>query len=114
MPELSKFQLWFGLELARTYKKAYQYIKKNDLDGALVQLNRVLELTPQNATAFFDCGTLRGMQGDHDGAIADLGEAIRIEPRYAQAYGQRARTYILKGDFKAALAQLDEAIQQMP
>src|SRR5258706_12741174 len=107
MPEITPFQRWFGLELARTYKKAYQCIKKNDLDSALGYLNHVLELTPQNATAYHDRGTLRGMKGDHDGAIADLSEAVGIEPRYAQAYGQRARTYILKGDFKTALDQLD-------
>ena len=52
-------------------KSGYAKAKKGDLDGAIADFNRAIELDPKKAGAYTNRGSVRNAKGDLDGAIAD-------------------------------------------
>jgi tetratricopeptide (TPR) repeat protein len=59
-----------------------------DLDGALADFNRAIELDPNYSAPYFNRGLLRTRQADYDGAISDFTKAIALNP-IAEAYLDR-------------------------
>lgn len=91
------------------------YFRKaiGDLDGALADYNRVIELHP-NAAAYTGRGNVKREKRDLDGALADYNRAIELNGDNPTAYYNRAVTKQAKGDLDGALADFDPAIQLDP
>ena len=82
-----------------------------NLEQALADLNRAIEIAPNNADAYYNRGKARTELRDPQGAIADYTEAIRLNPELAGAYGNRGLLYAETGDRAAAVADLRQALQ---
>jgi tetratricopeptide (TPR) repeat protein len=67
----------------------------------------VLQLDPDYADAYFNCGIACRSMGDLD-------QAIQLQPDYAMAYGNRGNAYAGQGDLDRAIADFDQAIQLQP
>ncbi len=68
-------------ETAPAYaERARSRAAKGDLDGALTDYDRALELDPEHAGAWRGRGILRSRRGEREAAIADLEQATRIAP----------------------------------
>jgi lipoprotein NlpI len=87
---------------------------KGDLDGALADFTRVIELDPKNANGCYNRGLVKTRKGDLDGALADLTCAIELDPQNSDAYTFRSVTKGVKGDFVGALADASRAIELDP
>ena len=85
--------------------------KKGDLDGALADYSRAIELSPQNATAYNNRGLAEITKGDLDGALADYDRALQISPRNFEIRTNRGVVRQRKGDLDGALADYDIAIK---
>src|SRR6266436_771391 len=83
--------------------------KQGDLDGAIADFNRAIELGSTNPAAYNNRGNARAENKDLDGAIADYTRAIELKPDYARAYYNRAVTKEAKGDTTGAEADLKTA-----
>jgi tetratricopeptide (TPR) repeat protein len=57
---------------------------KGDMDGAIADFTRTIELYPKDAAGFFNRGVTKDAKGDHDGAIADYNRAIELDPKLAE------------------------------
>src|ERR1700681_1114219 len=68
-----------------------------DLDGALVDFNRAIELDPHYSAPYFNRGLVRRRQADYDGAISDFTKVIELNP-IAEAYLDRGAARKDKGD----------------
>lgn len=77
--------------------------KKGDLDGALADFDKSIELKPDGFTYFLR-GKVKDEQGNWDGAIADFTKAIELYPNYWDSYISRGETKREKGDLSGALA----------
>jgi len=77
--ELSKF--YFG--------RAFAKYDKKDLDGAIADCSKAIELDPNYAAAYNNRGNAKKDRGDLDGAIADYDKAIELSPKYTAAYNNR-------------------------
>src|SRR5436309_1713742 len=57
-----------------------------DLDAAIVDFNRAIQLNPKDAVAYSNRGNTKRDKGDVDGAIVDYNRAIRLDSKYAIPY----------------------------
>ncbi|HEY3916057.1 MAG TPA: aspartyl protease family protein [Verrucomicrobiae bacterium] len=87
---------------------------KSDINGAMADYNRALELNPRNSEACSDRGDLKAVQGDLAGAIADCTRSLEIDPSYADAYSRRGAAREIRGDFPGALSDFDKVIDLRP
>jgi tetratricopeptide (TPR) repeat protein len=87
---------------------------KGDLDGALVDYNKAIELNPQYAYAYNNRGLIKQAKGDLSGAITDFDKAVELDPKDSQAYYNRGIVRRDKGDLEGAITDYDEAIKLNP
>ena len=87
---------------------------KGDLDGAIADYTKAIEIDPRDAHAYYNRGIARDDKGDHDGAIVDYTKAIEIDPRYAPAYNNRGIARRARGDLDGAIADYTKAIEIDP
>jgi tetratricopeptide (TPR) repeat protein len=69
------------------------YLRLGNIQAALADFDRVLELDPKSARAFHLRGLAHEKAGDYTEAIADLSKAIEINPQYGAAYYSRANLF---------------------
>jgi tetratricopeptide (TPR) repeat protein len=77
-------------------------IVKNDL-------NKVIELAPDFAFAYYNRGNLYSQLTDYRAAIADYTTAISLNATFAEAYFNRGLTYIFLGNNQQGVADLSKA-----
>src|ERR1017187_7619496 len=59
---------------------------KGDLDGALTDLTKAIELEPNDGYDYMIRGLFKKDKDDLDGAMADYNKAIELEPDFFGAY----------------------------
>jgi tetratricopeptide (TPR) repeat protein len=67
------------------YRRGNAYGKKGDLDRAIADYDKAIELDPKYVMAYNNRGIAYGKKGDFDSAIADLNKAIELDPKYVKA-----------------------------
>jgi tetratricopeptide (TPR) repeat protein len=88
--------------------------KKGDLDGAISDYSKAIEINPRYVAAYNNRGVARKAMGDLDGAIADYNKALEIDPRYAFGYNNRGNARKAKGDIDGAISDYNKAIEIDP
>jgi len=78
-------------------------------ESALMDFNKALAMSPNNAYIYYDRASLYVTKGDVGKAIEDYTTAIRIEPHMAEAYFNRGLLYYKQGDKKSAARDLSKA-----
>ena len=96
------------------HRRGVAKFEKGDLDGALADFTRAIEMMPKNPAGYSNRGHVRVMKGDLEEAVADYNRALELDPKYNAAYGGRANAKSLKGDVKGALADFTRAIENDP
>ncbi len=91
--------------------------KQGDLDGALADYGKAIELDPRSSFAYSNRSSARARRGDHEGAIADAAEAIELAPSDPLPRTNRAASLIdisrTRKRKEARLADLDAAIADL-
>ena len=82
-----------------------------DLDQAMADFDRAVELDPAYAEPYNSRGFIFAERGDIEQAIADYGKAIEVDRDYASAYANRGTASLKLGDVDRAVADLDKAIE---
>jgi len=104
--------------IAAAYNRSGYHKKRDgDLDGAIADYTRAIELKPaadKAALVYYNRGSAKEEQGDVDGAIEDYTNAIELDPADADAYNNRG--YARKGnaDLNGAIEDFTQAIQLEP
>ena len=62
---------------------------KGDMEGAIADYCRAIELDPRAAAAYCNRGIAKKAKDDSEGAIADYNRAIELDPKDATAYYNR-------------------------
>jgi len=96
------------------YKRGFSYAARGDLDLAIADHTRAIELDPGKTNNWIGRGVARLRKRDLDGALADFDQAIQLEPDNALAYNNRAAVYSEKGDPRHAVEEYDKAITRNP
>jgi tetratricopeptide (TPR) repeat protein len=85
-----------------------------DMNGAIADLSRAIDLDPKSEPAVYRRGAFRLQKGDYDGAITDLSRAIEISPNTADYYSDRGLAKLRKRDNDGAIADFTRAIEFEP
>lgn len=83
----------------------YDYITANELDKALVVLNKSLALNPENTMALYNMGILQNKLGNRSYALQQFQKVVAIEPDYRLAHYQIGLQLLYNGDTVGALQQ---------
>ncbi|GIK67261.1 MAG: hypothetical protein BroJett018_50550 [Chloroflexota bacterium] len=67
---------------------------KGDLDGAIADYNRAIQLNPQDAEAYTNRGVAYEKKGEMKKAAADYGRVLELRPDHPEA--QYLRRFIKK------------------
>lgn len=87
---------------------------RNDLAGAMSDLDRACALDPDDARYRYDRALVEVQLSQRDRALADLDEALRLHPDEPAALLDRARLRIAAGDGPGAVDDLGAASRVMP
>jgi tetratricopeptide (TPR) repeat protein len=85
-----------------------------DVDRAIADLTKSIELEPGRAEAYNLRGIAFRRVANFPRAIADHSKAIELDPAFARAYRSRGTTYHRQHDYDRALADFDKAIELEP
>jgi hypothetical protein len=83
-------------------------------DPAIKELDKKLQLNPDDAGAYYKRGQLYAQHGDFNRAAKDFDEAIRLEPRDAEALNNRCWARAMIGELRPALKDCDAALEIRP
>lgn len=83
--------------------RATQQMIANNLDAAMSDLDKALELKPADAGAYVDKGIIYARKDKFEDALEQYSKAIQLNPDYALAYFNR-------GSVKEKLGHTDEAL----
>jgi tetratricopeptide (TPR) repeat protein len=90
------------------------YQDKGDLDLALSDYNKAIQINPNLAETYSNRGNIYQDKGDLDLALSDYNKAIQINPNLAEAYNNRALTYQCKSEFDQAIAGYNKTLEINP
>jgi tetratricopeptide (TPR) repeat protein len=96
------------------YGKGIERQAAGDIDGAIADYTRALELDPYYPDAFNNRANARMTKGDLSGAVADFTEAIRYRPESDEGYYNRGLAYLTQENYQAALADFSRSIEIKP
>src|SRR5690606_6553972 len=97
----------------RLYRGAAHWYK-GDLDGAIVDYEKALQLNPDLAAAYHERGRALMKRGDIEAALADFNEFARRRPDDPMAYLSLAVARTGMDDEEGALADLNRAVELAP
>jgi tetratricopeptide (TPR) repeat protein len=83
-------------------------------DRTIVDANKVVELEPRSAMAYFNRGLAFRRKKEIDRSIGDYNTAIDLDPNHALSYFERAFSYAEKNDQDRAIADNTRAIELNP
>ncbi len=85
-----------------------------NMQQAINDLNKAIELNPQFAEAYYNRGIAYGNLGNNRKAIKDFDKAIEMKSQYARAYFYRGIAYLVLENSKEALSNFSTVIQLNP
>ena len=88
--------------------------KNGDLDGAIADFNRAIELNPNDDAPYYNRAQARQLKKDAAGAIADYTRAIELGSKNPAAYNNRGNARSENNDRDGAIADYTRAIELKP
>src|SRR6266496_3208900 len=88
--------------------------KKGDLDGAIADFDRAIELDPKDDAPYFNRAQAKWQKKDGTGAIADYTRAIELGSQNPAAYNNRGNARSENNDRDGAIADYTHAIELKP
>jgi tetratricopeptide (TPR) repeat protein len=88
--------------------------KKGDLNGAIADFNRAIELDPKDDGAYYNRAQAKWLKKDSAGAITDYNRAIDLGSTNPAAYNNRGNARAKNKDLDGAIADYTKAIELKP
>lgn len=97
--------------------KLYFDISGNSIDTlnmALADLNRAIELKPNDGEFLINRGAMYAKLGDFDKSLASLNEGLKIKPDQISGYLNRSLIYNMRNEHENAIKDFDEYLKYDP
>jgi tetratricopeptide (TPR) repeat protein len=99
---------------ANLVNRGIEKAKNGDLDGALADFDRAIELNPRDDAAYYNRAQAKRLKKDAGGAIADYTRAIELGSKNPAAYNNRGNARAENNDRDGAIADYTRAIELKP
>ena len=96
------------------YARSAALFDRGELDRALSDAERALEINPDSPDAYNMRGIVRAATGAYAEAIEDLTRAVELSPDDKMAFHNRGLSYAAIGDYASALSDYTTAISLDP
>jgi tetratricopeptide (TPR) repeat protein len=96
------------------YNRGISYRETGQLDLALADYNRAIEIDPKYFEAYNNRGVLYMSRGDNKRALQEFDRAIKINPKYALAHNNSGEAFENMDQFQEAMAAYNRAIALDP
>ena len=103
-----------SISIPMHFEQARRYLDKGDIDGALKEINAILEISPDNPVALFNAGILYFRANMLDEAQSYLKKAIEKDPAYVQAHLQLGLVYQADLKFDESEEQFRKVLSMSP
>ena len=100
--------------IALAARAAYKASYRSDMDGALADLNRAIELAPGASGTLNSLGLLQGARDANREAEAAFLKAIALDPQDPVPHGNLAILYLDQSRMKEAKREIDAALASDP
>lgn len=100
--------------LRRLIDSANSKIQKGEYQAARLELNKAIELSPQNASLFGLRGIVYAGLERHERAIQDYNQAIQINPQNITLYNLRGESYEKIQQYELAVINYSKILQLNP
>ncbi len=94
--------------------KGNEQFKAGNLDPAIADYTKALELDPKLAWAYNNLGAIFVQKDDFDHAIPAYDKALEIDPKQPQFYNNRGGAYLQIGHNDEAIADFNRALELNP
>ena len=91
--------------------RAAMLLKRGEMDAALVDFSKCVELDPGRELHYLTRAVTRQLMGDHKGAIDDYSKAIKIRPDAPRSWGNRGLAWMKVGRNDKAITDLDQSLE---
>ncbi|KKI98413.1 tetratricopeptide repeat protein [Prochlorothrix hollandica] len=91
-----------------------QKIDRGDYQGALEDVNWVLQVAPQDLEVLAQRGVILGRLGRVEAALVDLGRVLQGNPHRGDLYGERGRLRLKLGDAQGAVVDFSRWLDLSP
>jgi protein O-mannosyl-transferase len=96
------------------FNRGTAYLRKNQIEPAIRDLNEALRLIPAHESALFNRAIAFAAKGEYDKAIADNSSVLEMNPGHVKALNNRGIAYRELGKLDEALADFNSAIALQP
>jgi tetratricopeptide (TPR) repeat protein len=115
MPVLALLILSLALQDAETLVRAADIkFKDRDMDGALADYGRAIQVDSRCAPAYFGRGQIRSNRGQLAEAEADYTKAVEIDPKFAKAWFGRGLLRSYTNNEPGAMTDFTKAVEADP
>jgi tetratricopeptide (TPR) repeat protein len=104
------FQIAAIQDYMAIYRRALEKYDKQDLKGALADLDTVIRLKPDFAEAYANRGNVKDDSGNAEGALADYSKALTLDDKSHTTYFNRGITYSRLEKYPAAILDFEKSI----
>ena len=91
-----------------------QSFMRDEYGRTMADYDKLIELDPDNADAYYERGDFYYEMDEYNKAIADYSKAIELDSGHALAYFNRAYAYGEIGEYNKAIADYSKAIELNP
>jgi TonB family protein len=95
-------------------KRAEAGLAKGDLDAAIADYSKAIEMNADSPTAYLGRGSVYVAKKSWDPAIADFSKAVELDPKNATGFAKRAEALEKKGYLDLAEADYNKAFELDP
>lgn len=96
------------------FLKGNDWLKKNNLDQAIITYTKVLKTDPSYSQAYHNRGIAWFYKGALNRALDDFQKAININPRNPETYMNRGAVFFRRESFNQAVAEYTKAMDIRP
>ena len=84
-----------GCKTVDDYNRGVTYHKEGQLDQAIFEYSKAIEVNPRFVEAYFNRGFAYLNNGQYEHAISDFNKVIEINPKHSKAYDDREYTRMI-------------------